>query len=36
VLTVFPAGCVSRDPRRVERKKPGKRGARAMPAWVKR
>ncbi|RDL35122.1 Uncharacterized protein BP5553_07053 [Venustampulla echinocandica] len=30
------AGCVTRDPRRVERKKPGKVGARKMPAWVKR
>ena len=30
------AGCVSRDPRRVERKKPGKVKARKMPAWVKR
>ncbi|WPH03513.1 hypothetical protein R9X50_00639300 [Acrodontium crateriforme] len=30
------AGCVARDPRRVERKKPGKLKARKMPAWVKR
>ncbi|KAL9016074.1 MAG: hypothetical protein Q9185_006566 [Variospora sp. 1 TL-2023] len=30
------AGCVTRDPRRVERKKPGKLKARKMPAWVKR
>ena len=30
------AGCVRRDPRRVERKKPGKLKARKMPAWVKR
>ncbi|KAF1819920.1 uncharacterized protein K489DRAFT_344049 [Dissoconium aciculare CBS 342.82] len=30
------AGVVSRDPRRVERKKPGKLKARKMPAWVKR
>jgi len=30
------AGCVTRDPRRVERKKPGKVKARKMPAWVKR
>ena len=29
-------GCVTRDPRRVERKKPGKLKARKMPAWVKR
>ncbi|KAF2148386.1 hypothetical protein K461DRAFT_232781 [Myriangium duriaei CBS 260.36] len=30
------AGCVTRDPRRVERKKTGKLKARKMPAWVKR
>ncbi|KAI9837569.1 MAG: hypothetical protein M1819_007220 [Sarea resinae] len=30
------AGCITRDPRRVERKKPGKLKARKMPAWVKR
>ncbi|KAI9726429.1 MAG: 37S ribosomal protein S9, mitochondrial [Chrysothrix sp. TS-e1954] len=30
------AGVVTRDPRRVERKKPGKEKARKMPAWVKR
>ncbi|KAL8734931.1 MAG: hypothetical protein Q9166_001283 [cf. Caloplaca sp. 2 TL-2023] len=30
------AGCVTRDPRRVERKKPGKLKARKMPTWVKR
>ncbi|KAL8791393.1 MAG: hypothetical protein Q9213_000009 [Squamulea squamosa] len=30
------AGCVTRDPRTVERKKPGKLKARKMPAWVKR
>ncbi|TIA29845.1 hypothetical protein D6C78_09973 [Aureobasidium pullulans] len=30
------AGVVTRDPRRVERKKPGKLKARKMPAWVKR
>lgn len=30
------AGCLHRDPRRVERKKPGKKGARKMPTWVKR
>ncbi|GAB7344194.1 hypothetical protein MBLNU457_2085t1 [Dothideomycetes sp. NU457] len=30
------AGVVSRDPRTVERKKPGKLKARKMPAWVKR
>ncbi|KAI9830974.1 MAG: 37S ribosomal protein S9, mitochondrial [Phylliscum demangeonii] len=29
-------GCVTRDPRRVERKKPGKLKARKMPAWKKR
>ncbi|KAK5128790.1 hypothetical protein LTR85_000123 [Meristemomyces frigidus] len=30
------AGCVTRNPKRVERKKPGKLKARKMPAWVKR
>lgn len=30
------AGCVTRDPRKVERKKAGKLKARKMPAWVKR
>ncbi|KAF1986754.1 hypothetical protein K402DRAFT_393383 [Aulographum hederae CBS 113979] len=30
------AGCVTRDRRRVERKKPGHVKARKMPAWVKR
>ncbi|KAI9826882.1 MAG: 37S ribosomal protein S9, mitochondrial [Thelocarpon impressellum] len=30
------AGCITRDRRRVERKKPGKLKARKMPAWVKR
>lgn len=30
------AGVVTRDPRMVERKKPGKLKARKMPAWVKR
>ncbi|KAI9709055.1 MAG: 37S ribosomal protein S9, mitochondrial [Bogoriella megaspora] len=30
------AGCVTRDPRRVERKKHGKVKARKMPTWVKR
>ena len=30
------AGVVTRDPRRVERKKAGKLKARKMPAWVKR
>lgn len=35
-LTLLTAGCVTRDPRRVERKKPGKLKARKMPAWVKR
>lgn len=33
---LVPAGCVTRDPRRVERKKPGHVKARKMPAWVKR
>ena len=35
-LTLRTAGCVTRDRRRVERKKPGKLKARKMPAWVKR
>ncbi|KAH8598019.1 ribosomal protein S5 domain 2-type protein [Bisporella sp. PMI_857] len=30
------AGCITRDPRRVERKKPGHVKARKKPAWVKR
>ncbi|KAL1900257.1 37S ribosomal protein S9, mitochondrial [Sporothrix stenoceras] len=30
------AGCITRDPRAVERKKPGHVKARKMPAWVKR
>ena len=30
------AGCVTRDPRRVERKKPGHVKARKMPTWTKR
>ncbi|GAB7361872.1 hypothetical protein MBLNU230_g1911t1 [Neophaeotheca triangularis] len=30
------AGTVTRDPRRVERKKPGRVKARKMPTWVKR
>lgn len=30
------AGCLHRDPRSVERKKPGKKKARKMPTWVKR
>ncbi|TQS38783.1 hypothetical protein Golomagni_00704 [Golovinomyces magnicellulatus] len=30
------AGCVTRDPRKVERKKPGRLKARKKPAWVKR
>jgi len=30
------AGCVTRDPRRVERKKHGHLKARKMPAWVRR
>lgn len=35
-LTPFLAGCMTRDPKRVERKKPGHVKARKMPAWVKR
>ncbi|KAL1952598.1 hypothetical protein VTO42DRAFT_4695 [Malbranchea cinnamomea] len=30
------AGVITMDPRQVERKKPGKRKAREMPAWVRR
>lgn len=30
------AGCITRDPRVVERKKPGHTKARKMPAWVRR
>ncbi|KAI5308390.1 37S ribosomal protein S9, mitochondrial [Ascosphaera atra] len=30
------AGCVTTDPRQVERKKPGHLKARKKPAWVKR
>jgi small subunit ribosomal protein S9 len=30
------AGCITRDPRRVERKKPGHIKARKKPTWVKR
>lgn len=33
---LFKAGCLTRDPRVVERKKPGRRKARKMPTWVKR
>jgi small subunit ribosomal protein S9 len=36
LLTIITAGCLTRDPKRVERKKPGKEKARKMPAWVKR
>lgn len=36
MLTSPPAGCVTRDPRKVERKKPGHLKARKKPAWVKR
>jgi small subunit ribosomal protein S9 len=36
LLMMHTAGCVTRDPRRVERKKPGHVKARKMPAWVKR
>ncbi|KAL9094195.1 MAG: hypothetical protein Q9165_003610 [Trypethelium subeluteriae] len=34
--TLRRAGCITRDPRMVERKKHGKLKARKMPAWVKR
>jgi small subunit ribosomal protein S9 len=30
------AGTITRDPRKVERKKPGHVKARKMPTWVKR
>jgi ribosomal protein S9 len=30
------AGCITRDPRKVERKKAGHIKARKMPTWVKR
>lgn len=33
---LYKAGCITRDHRRVERKKPGKLKARKSPAWVKR
>lgn len=36
LITSSTAGCVTRDPRRVERKKPGHVKARKMPTWVKR
>ena len=35
-LNVDIAGCMTRDPRAVERKKPGRVKARKMPTWVKR
>jgi small subunit ribosomal protein S9 len=33
---LYKAGCITRDHRRVERKKPGKLKARKSPTWVKR
>ena len=36
MLIALIAGCITRDPRVVERKKHGKVKARKMPAWVKR
>ncbi|KAH3673552.1 hypothetical protein WICMUC_003659 [Wickerhamomyces mucosus] len=33
---LYKAGCMTRDHRRVERKKPGKVKARKSPTWVKR
>lgn len=36
ILIRNPAGCVTSDARRVERKKPGRVKARKMPTWVKR
>lgn len=35
-IILLVAGCVTRDPRKVERKKPGHLKARKMPTWVKR
>ncbi|KAI7520962.1 hypothetical protein KC316_g19683, partial [Hortaea werneckii] len=35
-MAVRRAGAITRNPKRVERKKPGKLKARKMPAWVKR
>jgi small subunit ribosomal protein S9 len=35
-LTPITAGCLTRDRRKVERKKPGHLKARKKPAWVKR
>lgn len=34
--TLDAAGCLRRDPRRVERKKPGQEKARKKFTWVKR
>jgi small subunit ribosomal protein S9 len=36
LLTPLAAGCITRDPRTVERKKHGRVKARKGPAWVKR
>jgi small subunit ribosomal protein S9 len=36
LTTLFIAGCVTRDPRKVERKKHGHVKARKSPTWVKR
>lgn len=33
---IYIAGCITRDPRVVERKKEGQRKARAKYTWVKR
>ncbi|TKA26667.1 hypothetical protein B0A50_04775 [Salinomyces thailandicus] len=35
-MAVRRAGAITRNPKRVERKKPGKLKARKMPTWVKR
>jgi ribosomal protein S9 len=36
IADCFLAGTITRDPRKVERKKPGHVKARKMPTWVKR
>jgi ribosomal protein S9 len=36
IANLSTAGCITRDPRKVERKKPGHVKARKMPTWVKR
>lgn len=36
MICTIVAGCITRDPRVVERKKEGQRKARAKYTWVKR